>query len=124
MDEYLKSLQPVPSPYLVNGELSGAAKRGKKVFSKAGCGECHPPGLHTDSRPYEVGTRTGYDKPTDKFFTPKLIEVWRTAPYLHDGSAGTVRDVVTTRNRDDQHGKTSNLTQQEVDDLCEYMNSL
>jgi hypothetical protein len=48
----------------------------------------------------------------------------RTAPYLHDGSAATVRDVVTMRNRHDRHGKTSNLTAQEIDDLCAYLLSL
>ena len=29
IDEYLKSLKPLPSPYLVNGKLSGKAKKGK-----------------------------------------------------------------------------------------------
>ena len=33
VDAYLKSLQPVPSPYLVNGELSEKAKAGKEVFN-------------------------------------------------------------------------------------------
>ena len=51
-------------------------------------------------------------------------EIWRTAPYLHDGSAATLREVVTNRNSHDQHGKTSNLTAQEIDDLCVYLLSL
>jgi YVTN family beta-propeller protein len=34
---YLKSLKPVPSPYLVAGKLPPAARRGKKVFTQAGC---------------------------------------------------------------------------------------
>jgi cytochrome c peroxidase len=33
IDEYLKSLKPLPSPYLVHGKLSKAAKRGGKLFS-------------------------------------------------------------------------------------------
>ena len=32
MDAYLKSLEPVPSPHLVNGNLSAAAKRGRQIF--------------------------------------------------------------------------------------------
>jgi len=44
IDEYLKNLQPVPSPFLVKGGLSKAAQRGKKVFALAGCVSCHPPG--------------------------------------------------------------------------------
>jgi YVTN family beta-propeller protein len=124
IDEYLKALKPVPSPYLVHGKLSKAAERGRKVFLQAGCATCHPPGLFTDLQKYDVGTRAAYDKPTDRFDTPTLIEVWRTAPYLHDGSAATIRDVLTTRNPHDQHGETSNLSSQEIDDLCAYILSL
>jgi DNA-binding beta-propeller fold protein YncE/mono/diheme cytochrome c family protein len=124
MDEYLKSLKPVPSPYLVHGKLSDAAKRGKKLFVKTGCADCHVPGLYTDLHPHDVGTSAEYDRPTDNFYTPTLIEVWRTAPYLHDGSAATMRDVVTTCNQHDEHGETSKLSQQDIDDLCEYVLSL
>jgi YVTN family beta-propeller protein len=124
IDEYLKSLKPVPNPYLTHGKLSNAARRGEKVFTNAGCAVCHPPGLFTDLRQYDVGTRSRFDKATDKFDTPTLVELWRTAPYLHDGSAITVRDVVTTRNAHDEHGETSKLTNQEIDDLCEYVLSL
>ena len=124
IDEYLKSLKPVPSPYLENGKLSRAAKRGKDVFQHAGCADCHVPALFTDLRPHNVGTNREFDKPTDAFYTPTLIEVWRTAPYLHDGSAATIRDVVTTHNRQDQHGKTSNLSSREIVDLCTYVLSL
>jgi YVTN family beta-propeller protein len=124
IDAYLKSLKPVPSPHLVRGKLSEAARRGEEVFSRAGCAECHPLPLFTDLHQYDVGTRRGFDRPADKFDTPALIELWRTAPYLHDGSAATVRDVLTTRNPQDRHGKTSNLTGQEIDDLCAYLLSL
>ena len=101
-----------------------AAERGKAVFVRAGCSSCHPPGLFTDLHQYDVGTRRGFDRPADKFDTPALIELWRTATYLHDGSAATVRDVLTTRNPQDRHGKTSNLTGQEIDDICAYLLSL
>ena len=124
IDEYLKSLQPVPSPYLVQGKLSKAAKFGEKLFSKAGCADCHVPGLYTDLHPHDVGTRAAYDGPEDKFYTPPLIEVWRTAPYLHDGSAATIRDVLTTRNAGGQHGDVSGFSSEEIDDLCKYVLSL
>ena len=124
IDAYLKSLRPVPSPHLAHGQLSDAARRGESLFSQAGCGECHPSPLFTDLRQYDVGTRRGFDRRADKFDTPALVELWRTAPYLHDGSAATVRDVLTTRNPDHQHGKTSDLTAQEIADLCAYLLSL
>jgi YVTN family beta-propeller protein len=125
IDEYLKSLKPVSSPYLMRGNLSPVAKRGEKIFQgAAGCAECHVPGLFTDLHPHDVGTRRTFDGPTDKFYTPTLIEVWRTAPYLHDGSAATIRDVLTTRNSEGEHGDVAGLSEQEIDDLCEYVLSL
>ena len=126
IDKYLKSLQPVPSPLLVNGQLSDSARRGEKVFKdrQVGCAACHPPGLFTDLKTYDVGTRGRFDKPTDRFDTPTLVEGWRTAPYLHDGSAATMRDVLTTHNPSDKHGKTSQLTPQQIDDLAAYLLSL
>jgi len=75
-------------------------------------------------QPHDVGTRAGYDRPADKFFTPTLIEVWRTAPYLRNGSAATLRDVLTTGNASGQHGDVSGLSSQAIDDLCEYVLSL
>jgi DNA-binding beta-propeller fold protein YncE len=126
MDVYLKSLKPVPSPWLVGGQLSAAARRGEKLFKdpKVGCAACHPPGLFTDLKSYNVGTRGQFDAPRDLFDTPTLVEVWRTAPYLHDGSAATMRDVLTTHNPHNRHGRTSHLTPEQLDDLATYVLSL
>jgi YVTN family beta-propeller protein len=124
MDEYLKALEPVSSPHLVNGGLSPAARRGERVFQQANCQSCHPPGLFTDLQSYAVGTQSRWERGTDKFDTPTLVELWRTAPYLHDGSAATLREVLTTRNPNDQHGKTSRLGPGEIDDLVAYLLSL
>ena len=124
MIEYLKTLKPVPSPYLVNGKLSPAARHGEELFQQAGCADCHVPGLYSDLRPHDVGTRVAYDGRADKFYTPTLIEVWRTAPYLHNGAAATIRDVLTVCNRHDLHGNVSGLSRQELDDLCTYVLSL
>jgi YVTN family beta-propeller protein len=122
LDAYLKSLKPVPSPYLANGTLSEAAKRGLALFNRAdvGCASCHPSGKFTDLKSYDVGT-AGDGKPLD---TPTLVEVWRTAPYLHDGSAASMRDLLTTKNARDKHGKTSHLTPQQIEDLAQYVLSL
>ena len=126
IDEYLKSLRPVPSPRLVRGRLSPAAQRGEALFhdARTGCAECHPPGLFTDMKRYDVGTRGAFDRAADTFFTPTLIEVWRTAPYLHDGSAATMLDVLKSRNPGDSHGRTSRLSPEQMDDLAEYVLSL
>ncbi|MBI3683143.1 MAG: c-type cytochrome [Acidobacteria bacterium] len=125
LDEFLKSLQPVPSPHLVSGKLSPAAERGKALFmdSKVGCAKCHPPGLYTDLQTYDTGTRAPTDSSPD-FDTPTLVEVWRTAPYLHNGSSATLRDVLTIANPHDKHGRTSHLTPTEIDDLVAFLLSL
>ena len=126
LDAWLKSLPPVPSPHLVNGKFSAAAKRGEELFrSRAvGCSQCHPAPLFTDLHTSPVGTGGPLDQGLEQFDTPTLIEVWRTAPYLHDGSAATLRDVLITRNPNNEHGKTSQLTPSQVDDLIAYVLSL
>jgi YVTN family beta-propeller protein len=126
LDEFLKSLTPVPSPYLVNGKLSPAAERGKALFldDSVGCAVCHPAPLFCDLKIYNVGTLGKFDKAADRFDTPTLVEVWRTAPYLHDGSAATLREVLTTHNPNDQHGRTSHLSEPQLTDLLEFVRSL
>ncbi|MFZ2639720.1 MAG: c-type cytochrome, partial [Verrucomicrobiia bacterium] len=113
------------SPHrLANGELSPSAKRGREVFvGKAGCGGCHPEPSFTDQQTHDVGTTRKMDQ-GKKVKTPTLIELWRTAPYLHTGSAVTLHEVLTKFNPNDQHGKTSHLSKQELDDLLEYLLSL
>jgi len=120
IDEYLKSLKPVASPYLVGGKLSKAAKNGEKLFKKAGCALCHSGPLYTNMGKYDVGTSTA-EEDYKEFDTPTLVEVWRTAPYLHDGRAVTIQEVLTKFNKNDQHGETSNLSEKEIADLAEYI---
>jgi len=120
IDEYLKSLRPIVSPYLVGGKLSKAAKNGQKLFKKAECTRCHVGPLYTNMGKYDVGTGTD-EEDYMEFDTPTLVEVWRTAPYLHDGRAVTIKEVLTKFNKDDQHGKTSKLSEEEIADLAEYI---
>lgn len=126
IDDYFKSLKPMPSPRLIKGTLSQAAQRGKKLFfsEAVGCADCHKGTLCTDQKFHDVGTIGKFDQPADRFDTPSLIEVWRSGPYLHDGRAATIRDVLTSFNRDDQHGSTSHLATKQIDDLVEYVLSL
>jgi YVTN family beta-propeller protein len=123
IDAYLRSMRAVPSPYLVDGKLSRAALRGEKLFSQAGCVHCHPAPLYTNLHQYDVDTGTGIDT-GKRFDVPTLREVWRTAPYLHDGRAATLNEVVTVHNPNDRRGLTSSLTPGQVADLIEYLKSL
>ena len=122
IDAYLKSLTPVPSPYLVNGHLSDAAKRGQRLFNdpKIDCASCHPGPLFTSMQSNDVGTAGPADKPGQAFDIPTLVEAWRTAPYLHDGSAATVHEAILKLKK----LGTSNLSEQQLKDLEAYVLSL
>ncbi|MHC4503271.1 MAG: hypothetical protein ACYTFI_08205, partial [Planctomycetota bacterium] len=120
IDTFLKSLKPVPSPYLVNGALSDSAKRGKTVFAKAGCASCHPSSLYTNRKKYNIGTGVGMEK-TRTFDTPTLVEIWRTGPFLYDGRSVTIMDVLKKDNKSDSHGKTTKLSATDLKDLAEFV---
>jgi YVTN family beta-propeller protein len=126
VDAYLKSLEPEPSPYLTaDGKLTESAQSGKAIFEgKAQCASCHSGPLYTDLKPYNVGTLGPYDREGNRFYTPKLIELYRTAPFLHDGRCATLKCVLTTQNKDDKHGMTSKLSDKELEDLIAYLKSL
>ena len=118
VDEYLMSLKPVPSPWLVNGALSEKARRGKKVFERLHCDHCHNGPLYTDLKMYVIGEDVEFEKGWD---TPTLKEVWRTAPYLFDGRAATMQEVFDVH----KHGiKGKKVSPQEIEELVEYVNSL
>lgn len=124
---YLKSLEPVTSPRRrADGSLTESAARGEKIFHRpaVGCASCHPAPLFTDLAVSDVGTAGERDRGTNGFDTPTLVELWRNPPYLHDGSAATMRQVLMDRNADDRHGTTSTLGSSEIDDLIEYLLSL
>jgi len=123
IDAYLKSLTPVPSPYLDNNELSESARRGNVWFEKLSCARCHPAPLYTDLNMYDVGTTKGQDtgKPVD---VPSLVEAWRTAPYLHDGRAATIHDLLRTQGHAGILEETKKLSEKEINDLAEYILSL
>ena len=125
LDEYIKSLKPVPSPYLVDGKLSPAAERGKKLFRSArvGCHRCHPSPLYTDLKMHDVGTRGKYEY-KDKYDTPTLIEVWRTAPYLHDGRYTTIKELIVEGKHVLSSSRFESLSEQEINDLVEFVLSL
>jgi cytochrome c2 len=118
VDAYLKALQPVPSPYLVNGELSEKAKEGEKVFQRLKCGDCHSGPYFTDMKMHRIGEDVEFEKGWD---TPTLREVWRTAPYLFNGRAATMKEVFSVY----KHGiEKAKVSDKDIEALTEYVNSL
>jgi cytochrome c peroxidase len=132
---YTNSFQPRLSPHIpAPGKLSESAERGKTLFASAevGCAKCHSGPYYTDSslkRPYNLhDVGTAGDDPAEKmgpkFDTPTLLAVYRNTEFLHHGKAKSLRDVLTTFNPKDQHGKTSHLKPAEIDDLVAFLKSL
>ena len=130
---YTNSHEVPLSPHAKHG-LSESALRGQKLFhsNTTKCATCHDGAYYCDSQPgadfkrHDVGT--GKDDPSElmgtAYDTPTLLGVYRSAPYLHDGSATTLHDVLTTRNTNDQHGTTSQLSPTEIGDLVEFIKAL
>lgn len=132
---YVRSLDAhLPSPHREpDGTLGPAALRGRALFEASGCPSCHAGPALTDSALvggapilHDVGTlgpgsgaRLG--EPLPGLDTPTLHGLWQSAPYLHDGSAPTLRDVLTTRNPADRHGTTSGLDPAQLDDLIAFL---
>ena len=125
---FVESLQPRPSPLRHrDGTLTPAAERGRAVFHRpdVGCAGCHVPPLFTDLLRHDIGTGGGPGELLGPAFdTPSLRGLWHTAPYLHDGRAPTLRDVVVTHNPTDTHGHTAHLSEAEVHDLVAFLRAV
>ncbi|RMH21394.1 MAG: cytochrome C [Acidobacteria bacterium] len=132
---YLLEFDWLPSPYLLpdgrlNDRAPEAARRGEALFNKPfpglggrACATCHVPSANfIDRQVHDVGSGDpSAPGARDSFFdTPTLINVKYTAPYFHDGSLETLRDVVEWF--DDKH--RLQLTPQEVDDLTAYLEAV
>jgi hypothetical protein len=131
---YVASLTWVPpSPWRTDGGgLTAAAVRGEALFADLGCAVCHAGPERTDSGAgdrYDVGTITASSGSRrggtlDGLDVPTLRGIHATAPYLHDGSAATLAEVLTVFNPSDAHGVTSPLAAGAVDDLVAFLLSL
>lgn len=117
VNAYLRSLTPVASPWLVEGELSEKAEKGRKIFERLKCGDCHSGPYYTDMKLHRIGEDIEFETGWD---TPTLREVWRTAPYLFDGRAATMQEVFEVH----RHGIDKKISKADAEALTEYVNSL
>jgi cytochrome c peroxidase len=123
--------------------MTTAQIRGKQLFETKGrCIECHSGPQFTDSGFHNLGVDTVdvgrfavLPLPSMKFAfkTPGLRDIEYSAPYLHDGSARTLREVVVFYNQGghaDAQGQPNlaieplGLTDQEIDDLTAFLKAL
>ena len=125
---YMSTLTLRANPNLTpSGDFSAAAIRGQKLFhsEETQCATCHVPPLYTDRLRHDVGTGGHPDeRKGPDFDTPSLRGIFATAPYLHDGRAATLEDVLTTHNADDLHGSSSGLSSEDISDLLAFLASL
>jgi cytochrome c peroxidase len=122
--EFIGKPRRVPNPY--RAAQPEAIERGRNVFLRARCDACHPAPLFTDLKQHDIGL-SGPSSDVDfrsRFDTPSLRDCYRTAPYLHDGRAATLREVLTVYNPRNEHGLTQGLAPAELEDLVAYLRSL
>jgi cytochrome c peroxidase len=133
--------------------LAGDAKaitpqqyRGFRVFmdpARGNCAACHNGPNFTDNGYHNIGLRSAANPDVGRFAfrkvaalkgafkTPTLRDIELTAPYFHDGSATTLREVVDHYDRGgDDHANLSpdvrplHLSEKDKDDLVAFMRAL
>ncbi|HUB51640.1 MAG TPA: hypothetical protein VL986_05815 [Terracidiphilus sp.] len=130
---YILSLPSRPNRWhSPDAELTPAQSRGLALFNRTvdkfgkpiplenRCSYCHSGDKGTSQKSFDVGTRKPIDN-TGLYDTPQLQNIALTAPYLHDGSARTLEEIWTIYNPGDKHGRTNDLTKDELNDLVEYL---
>ncbi len=117
LQAFLESLPQPVAPTVEDGE---AIVRGKQLFESAetACAACHTGPELADGVQHDLATNIG------KVDTPSLIGLAHTAPYYHDGSAQTLRALLTDKGSVHDMGSTAQLSDPEIDDLIAYLQSL
>jgi YVTN family beta-propeller protein len=116
---YLETLSPPPARARLLGRLDEeAVRRGREVFGKQSCATCHAPPAYTSARTYDVGLAD--EAGLKAFNPPSLRGVGQGGPYFHDGRTATLAEVFTRQ----RHQLKGELTNQDLDDLLEFLRSL
>ncbi|MBX7151288.1 c-type cytochrome [bacterium] len=118
---YQNSLKFPVNPWRnADGSLTPAQQRGKIVYETNGfCSPCHPAPTGTTTKPKDIGTGLLVK-------TPGLRSLFSSGPYFHDGRFKTLREVIDFYIADPggilhSSGFVINLTEQEKNDLIEYL---
>jgi mono/diheme cytochrome c family protein len=119
---YLAELSPDPAPF---GLDPVAVDRGRALFDspELACATCHKGTSGSDGLAHVVDPRpTDPDALAGPVLTPRLDALASRAPYLHDGSAATLDDVLAAH-PDAGRAPSSWLSDAQLDDLRNYLRS-
>lgn len=102
----------------LRGSTDAAVARGKELFESpaTACSTCHSGPRYTDNDLHDMVDLVGVN-------TPGLVGLAVTAPYLHDGRAATLADLVDIADEVGM-GSTASLTVDQRADLVAYLESL
>lgn len=121
-------LDSIPAPTPPTGADGASVDRGAEIFysDASGCTACHAGEDYTDGLTHYVGTGPAdvVRETHTVFATPVLHGIAHTAPYLHDGSAATLDDMVERLVRTDRMGTGSHLTDDDARDLVAFLLTL
>ena len=123
LEAFLESLPRAPSPA---ADLA-AQRRGVQVFVRASCVTCHAFPAFTTLGQHRAAEIFPDHKGGSRYAmldVPSLLSVGSSAPYLSDGRAPTLADVLTEHNRQNHHGDTATLTAAERADLIAFLEAL
>jgi hypothetical protein len=123
LDAYLASL-PVPSSLAPRDVVR--EQQGLDAFSRAGCDRCHAPPAFTTLARYPLHSvfPDVEDDPTLSLDVPSLRNLREQAPYLYDGRAATLQEVLGAENASNRHGDTRALSDDERADLVFFLETL
>lgn len=123
---FLDSIPPPDMGDPASEQEAELVRRGAEVFNsvEVGCATCHAGAHFTDNVNHNVGTAAREDEAPGDFQTPVLRGLLLKPPFLHDGSANTLEEVVDRLVRTDKMGHGSTLPEADLAALVAYLKTL
>ncbi|WP_438029510.1 c-type cytochrome [Sorangium sp. So ce233] len=118
---FARWIDSLPAPPVSSAPDKDAVARGEALFhdKTVDCARCHAGAQLTSNESFDVGTGKAFQ-------VPSLVRIGARAPFMHDGCATTLKDRFTKAacGGGDMHGKTSHLSDAQIDDLVAFLETL